>query len=215
MLADLLTDLLTLAVLAWVGSRLYVAARTTVRHGLARSEAMALVRGLRPWHFAAAVPVLGAVVVVATALVQVPGLDAGWWTALGGEGNPVVGTTDRTAGTPLAWLVPAVFVALLVVALPLLVLREERIFRAGAERRSPLANLWRGVVFGLAHALVGIPVGVALALSIGGWYFTAVYLRAWRRTGSPAAALAASARAHLAYNLTVLALVAAALLAGL
>jgi hypothetical protein len=62
---------------------------------------------------------------------------------------------------------------------------------------------------------VGIPLGVALALSIGGWYFTAVYLRAWRRTGSVAAALTASARAHLAYNLTVLALVGIALVAGL
>jgi hypothetical protein len=211
----MLADLLTLAVLAWVGSRLYVAARATLADRLVRTRSVALLRGLRPRHFLGAVPVLAAVIVAAGALVQLPVLDTGWWTALGGEGNPVVGATDRTAGTPLAWLVPALFVAMLVPALPLLVEREERIFRAGAERRGPLANLWRGVVFGLAHALVGIPLGVALALSIGGWYFTAVYLRAWRRTGSVAAALTASARAHLAYNLTVLALVGIALVAGL
>lgn len=211
----MLTDLVTLAVLAWVGSRLYVAARAVAERGPVRARAVALVRGLRPGHFAGAVPVLAAVVVVASALVQLPVLDTGWWTALGGQGNPVVGATDRTAGTPLGWLVPAVFVALLIVAMPLLVEREERIFRAGAERRGTAANLWRGVVFGLAHALIGIPVGVALALSIGGWYFTAVYLRAFRRTGSVAAAITASARAHLAYNLTVLALLGAAVVAGL
>jgi hypothetical protein len=209
-----LADLVTLAVLAWVGSRLYVAARTALTRGLARARSVELVRGLRPRHFLGAVPVLAVVIAVATALVQLPVLDTGWWTALGGAGNPVIGATDRTAGTPLEWLVPTLFVSMLVVALPLLVDREERMFRAGAERRGTLANLWRGVEFGLAHAIIGIPLGVALALSIGGWYFTAVYLRTWRRTGSVAAAVTASARAHLAYNLTVLALVAAALLAG-
>jgi len=150
-------------------------------------------------------PVLALVIVAASLLVQVPGLDFGWWTAIGGVGNPVVGATDRTAGTALEWVVPLVFLVLLVPALPLLVEREERMFRAGSEHRTFWQRVGRGVVFGLVHALIGIPVGVALALSIGGWYFTVMYLRG---------GLAESTRAHLAYNLTVLVVVALAILLG-
>jgi hypothetical protein len=208
----MLLDLLTLAVLAWVGSRLVISARIAVG-GSGRRAATELLSGLRPRHFLLAVPVLGMVLVAASALVQVPGLDFGWWTAIGGEGNPVVGSTDRTAGSPLEWLVPAVFIALLIIALPLLVMREEQIFRAGSEDRTPAQRVGRGVVFGMAHALVGIPIGVALALSIGGWYFTLMYLRGWR-AGGPDAALLESGRAHLAYNLTIVAIILVAVALG-
>ena len=73
-----------------------------------------------------------AVLVVATLLLQVPGLDWGWWTALGGAGNPVTGTTDQTAGTPLEWIVPLVFLTMLLPAIPLFALAEERTFRRAA-----------------------------------------------------------------------------------
>ena len=64
------------------------------------------------------------------------------------------------------------------------------------------------------HILVGIPIGAGLALSIGGAYFTSVYLRAWRATRSQAEALLESTRAHLGYNLVIVALVLAALATG-
>lgn len=204
----MLLDLLTLGVLAWVGSRLVLTARYATGRG--RSRAMAIVRGLRLRHFLYALPVFAAVIGAAIALVQVPGLDFGWWTAIGGQGNPVIGATSRTNGTPLEWLVPALFVALLVPGLPLLVLREEEMFRLGAETRSVWGRIRRGVEFGLVHALIGIPVGVAMALSIGGWYLTWRYLVGYRR-GGQAAGLAESARSHLAYNLTILGLVAVSL----
>jgi len=54
-------------------------------------------------------------------------------------------------------------------------------------------------------------VGAALALSLGGAYLTACYLRGWRATRSQAGALLESTRAHLAYNATILALLGAAL----
>ena len=200
----MLLDLLTVAVLAWVGTRLVATARISIgRHG--RGEAAELVRGLRVRHFLLAPAVLVLVLGAAIALLHVPGLDFGWWTAIGGVGNPVVGSTDRTAGTPLEWIVPLVFLVLLVPALPLLVLREERMFRAGSERRTWWQRVQWAVWFGLAHALIGIPIGVALALSLGGLYFTVMYLRG---------GVLESARAHLAYNLTVLAIVAVALAFG-
>ena len=205
-------DLLTVAVLAFVGFRLADAARQTLS---ARSEVWPLVAGLRPRHFLRAIPVLGAVLLVATPLLQVPGLDFGWWTALGGQGNPVVGV-GRPGATPgvLETVVPAVFVTLLILGLPLLVEGEEWVFRRGAEHRTRAANARRSVLFGLVHAVVGIPIGVALALSIGGFYFTWAYLRVWRRTGSESDALAESTRSHLAYNLVIAVIIIAALATG-
>lgn len=208
----MLADLLTVVVLAWVGSRLVAAARISWRSP-ARGRVLALVRGLRPRHFVLAVPVLLLVLVAAVALLRVPGLDFGWWTAIGGVGNPVVGSTERTTGTFLEWLLPVVFLTLLLPALPLLVLREEELFRAGSEDRSFWSRLAWGVRFGAVHALIGIPIGVALALSIGGWYFTAMYLRGYRR-GGRLGGLQESARAHLAYNLTIVAIVLVSLASG-
>lgn len=201
-----------MAVLAWIGSRLVVAAGHAVR-GPARVRALEVCRGLRAHHFVLALPVLAAVVASASLLVLVPGLSFGWWTAIGGVGNPVTGTTSRAQGSPLEWLLPAVFLVLLVPALPLLVEREERMFRWGAEAWSWAKRAWRGVLFGLAHALIGIPIGVALALSVGGWYLTWAYLRGHRRAG-PEFGLLESTRSHLAYNLVILTLVAVVTVAG-
>lgn len=205
-------DLLTLAVLAFVGFRLVDAARQTVA---ARSHVWTIVSGLRLRHFLLAVPVLIAVLAVATALLEVPGLDFGWWTAIGGEGNPAVGV-GRESATPgvLETLVPLVFVTLLLIGMPLLVEGEEWVFRRGAQHRSRAANARRAVLFGLVHALIGIPIGVAMALSVGGFYFTRAYLREWRTTGSEEAALAESTRCHLAYNLVIAAIVLYALAIG-
>ena len=205
-------DLLTVAVLAFVGFRLADAARQTFS---SRGHVWQLVGGLRPRHFLRAVPVLFAVLAVATPLLQIPGLDFGWWTAIGGEGNPAVGV-GRESATPgaLVTIIPVVFVTLLLIGLPLLVEGEEWVFRRGAQHRGRAANARRSVLFGLVHAIVGIPIGVALALSVGGFYFTWAYLRVWRATGSEEAALAESTRSHLAYNLVIAVLVIAALATG-
>ena len=206
-----LLDLLSLAVVAYMGSRLVVA----FRHSLSergRTAIAPIVRGLRPRHFLPVPFVLAAVLLTATALVQVPGLDFGWWTALGGEGNPVFGSTEQTRGTPLEVLLPIVFIVLLLPALPLFARREEELFRLGAEGWSPARRVWKALQFGLVHAIIGIPIGVALALSVGGAWFQHVYLLAHRRTDGDVRhrrmeALLESTRAHLAYNATIVAIV--------
>lgn len=200
--------MLTLAVLAFVGFRLVDAVRLSFAE---RSHVWQVVAGLRPRHFLGALPVLLAVFATAIFLFQVPGMTFGWWTAIGGQGNPVFGTGRPEAVGPLEVVLPVVFGVLLVLGLPLLVEGEEWVFRRGAERRSRARNLWWAVLFGLVHAVVGVPIGAALALSIGGVYFTRSYLRAWRVTGSTRAALLESTRAHLAYNLVIVSLVVVAL----
>lgn len=196
-------DLLTVAVLAVVGVRLFEAARSSVE---AHRKTLAVIRGLRGRHFARAVPIVLLIVPTAWVLMQLPVLSFGWWTMIGGEGNPVVGVTDKDYGIVSA-VVPLFFIGLLIVGLPLLVAREEWVFRRGAERRGTTANVARSVLFGLAHAVIGIPIGAALALSIGGLYLTSCYLEGWRETRSESGALLESTRAHLAYNLTIITVV--------
>jgi hypothetical protein len=208
-----LLDLLTVAVLAFVGTRLFAGARYALRPE-ARSHVVQIVRGIRARHVLLAPVALALVITAASLLIQVPGLDFGWWTAIGGGGNPVTGVTSTTSGSPLEWIVPAAFLALLVPALPLFAEREERMFRLGAEHWSTGRRIWRGVQFGLVHAIIGIPIGVALALSIGGWYFTAMYLRGYGQAHDPEAGVLESTRAHLTYNAEVLIIVGLALIVG-
>src|SRR4029079_15508481 len=112
----------------------------------------------------------------------------------------------------LGVVIVPLFIGLLLVSLPLLVEREEHLFRAGAEQRSTVGNLRRAVAFGLLHAVVGIPIGAALALSLGGVVFTWVYLGTWRETRDREAALLESTRVHLAYDLAIVGIVALTLL---
>ena len=203
---DAVVSVLTVAVLGWVGTNLAIGARRSFRR---RSDTVALVRGVRLRHLLPAPLVLAAVLATFGVLWLLPPLRVGWWTLLGGEGNIVFGSTEQTRGTAWEVLVPLVFVVLLLPALPLLVEAEERRFRLGAETWSTGQRFLRGLQFGLLHLVVGIPVAAALALSVGGWWFTWVYLRAYRRTASRAEAMAESTRAHLGYDLVVVALVAA------
>jgi hypothetical protein len=209
--SDHVLDAVTVVVLVVMGARLAGGVRHA-RSSRGRALAGDIVRGIR-WRHVWPVPlVLGAVLVVASAALAVPGLDWGWWSAVGGSGNPVFGSSDRTAGTVWEWLVPLVFVAMLVPALPLFADAEERIFRRGAEHWTPTRRAAKVVQFGLVHALIGIPIGVALALSLGGAYFMIVYLTEFRRSGSDELATRESARAHTAYNGCIIAVVGVAVL---
>ena len=198
------TTVITVVVFVFFGQRLLGAARYALSP-VGRARVGEIVRGLRFRHFWPIPIVFAIVVALAVLLLQVPGLSWGWWTALGGEGNPVTGLSDTTTGTALEWLVPVAFLTMLVPALPLFAWREEEIFRCGLESKSKPRRVRRAIEFGLAHALIGIPVAVALALSAGGWYFTTVYLRAQRRTSSQTAGLLESTRAHTAYNAVIIA----------
>lgn len=202
----MLLNVLTVAVLAWFGSRLFVAAKRTFTTPVIAQRSITVVRGLRPRHFVPVPFVLTGVIVVWLALAQVPGLSFGWWSAIGGAGNPAVGSTEATTGTPLEYLLPLAFLTLLIPSLPLFVESEERMFRLGAEEWSNAKRLRKAVTFGVVHAIIGIPIAVALALSVGGLWFTVAYLRGYRKGGRMEALLEAT-RMHLAYNATIVAVV--------
>lgn len=201
----MVTDLVVVAVLAFMATRLLQGLRAT---SVRRARVREIVMGIR-WRHVWPVPlVLTAVVTAALLLIQVPGLDWGWWQALGGEGNPVFGQTDSTAGTALDWIIPLAFLLCLMPALPLFAEAEEHMFREGAEFWSTWQRVRMCVTFGLVHALIGLPIGVALALSIGGAYFMNRYLAA----GGGRAGLLESTRAHFTYNAIIACLVLVAVI---
>jgi hypothetical protein len=207
---DVTTTILSVAVLGFMATRLVGGVRVSRSAG-GRLLVRQVVSRLR-WRHVWPVPIVLAVVLVAAGLlVQVPGLHWGWWGAIGGDGNPAFGMTDSTSGTVWEWLVPLAFVALLIPALPLFAHAEERWFRAGAEQWSWRRRTWKTLQFGLVHALVGIPVGAAFAISLAGAWFLRVYLRAVRTTGSQRDATLESATAHTAYNGVIICVVLVAL----
>ena len=204
-----LSNVLSLVVLALVGMRL-VQAVTISRSSHGRSLSREVWTRIR-WRHIWPVPfVLAGVLLVAVPLLMIPPLRWGWWSALGGAGNPIFGSSTTTSGTVWEWLIPLVFMALVVLALPLFANAEERMFRSGAQRWSPRRRAFKVLQFGAIHALIGIPIGVALALSVGGAYFMAVYLHAYALTGSDQEATLESTRAHTAYNALIIVTVAIA-----
>lgn len=203
-------------------------AKTAYRTVKDPSDLKGIFNAWRPRYLLYSVAILAAVGTTATLLLHYGGpvLNWGWWSALGGVGNIAFGQVSHDGGfvaTALSLVVPL----LLVVAIPYLALWEERTFRKGIELSSPLGKLRKALTFGLVHMFAGIPLGVALALTIGGLYFTRVYSAAYHEALKAAPALVADGRlprtnvkrlaqevgvytaaaAHATYNYIVLTLV--------
>jgi len=169
----------------------------------------AVLSGVSARHFGAAILILLPTLVVGTLLIAgVPGMDIGWLKLIGGSGNAAVASSGTPGTAPLLSLVlPLLLVLAIALVMPMVVLREERQFRRGSHAQSPAHRWRRQLTFGLAHLVMGIPIGAALALSVAGGGFMHVYRRGFARRQSRLDALMASSRTHLAYNAIVLFLV--------
>jgi hypothetical protein len=180
-------------------------------------------RSLRARHFALGALALLLPLTTYLATADLPVLGWSLLELLGQEGGNIAG-----AGLEFGPLVALPYALLLLAALPTLALVEEAWFRRGTRGWSDGAV--RSLLFGMAHMLVGVPLGVAVfGLGAVGMIFTSVYLRA---AGRPAAAdqrggfpverfasdptqrrgMAQSARLHLAYNTVAIGLGIVALL---
>lgn len=172
-----------------------------------------LLGGIRPRHFALALAVLaGVLLAVVILLAPSTWLRWGWWEYLGGTGNVIFGAASNPSGWLSRLALPGLILIPLLLSLCLFALREERAFRRGDETRGIGARLWRSLLFGLAHLVMGIPIGAALGLGVGGFGFSQVYLRRWRKSGSRLQSVLESARVHFAYNLILVSLVAVMLI---
>lgn len=162
-------------------------------------------RYLRPRHFLRAFVAL-VLVVLATALLLMPksALRWGWWSAIGGSGNVILGQTANSVNSAASTLISIGIVVLVMSILSQAAFNEEIIFRYGDEHRPFYKRLRRSIVFGLEHMIMGIPLGTALALTFGGLSFSAAYRWAHKITGSADIAVIEATLTHIAFNLTIM-----------
>ena len=166
---------------------------------------LVLYRQIRPIMVVQCLGVLVCIAAVVAALLSLgnPILDFSWFglllqrtgdtsTALTGPGGGPAGGNVLIEPLAYHWLALP-FIALLFYLLPQLAMAEEQLFRRGT--RNWVQGVYRSVAFGLAHLPMGIPLGAALALSIGGLWFTYQYFRG---------GVARSATHHLTYNVIAL-----------
>lgn len=160
-------------------------------------------------------------IAVAIALWEVPGLKWGWINLFfGGGGNMLVKPiTDGSQSTHVSirLMVPLFFFALMLV-LPFLARSEERSFRKGYDEWGPIIK--QSIKFGLAHCLVGVPLAAGIALIIPGFFYGYKYKRAFDRNTDTLGygraedeAVMVSTTYHTMYNMVVVALLIAIVLA--
>lgn len=138
-----------------------------------------IIRTYRFTHFIANLPVIALVVAVAvalTTLVPYMNLNPITWILSKifhsgngqGQGNLIF------SGIQWKWYA-LIFLPVLMFALPTLAMNEEKSYREGT--RNWRDAVLRSIRFGLAHLWMLIPMGAALALSIGGMWFTRQYFK--------------------------------------
>lgn len=136
--------------------------------------------------------VIGAVAVLEK--INSPVLQFSWLSLFGGKSDDVGENINLSpAKIPV---VGVVFLAAILFNLPTLAYYEEMIFRQGLESYNQAA-LW-SLIFGLCHCLAGVSIAIGLALSIGGMWFSSLYLQG---------TLADAITGHTAYNLIVVSLI--------
>jgi hypothetical protein len=179
-------------------------------------------RAIRPRHLAIGVLTILLPVTSFILTADVPVLNWSLLTLVGQENGNVA-----AAGLEVGPWFAAPYLLLLLACLPMLALVEEYWFRRGT--RGWRDGLGRSLLFGLVHALVGVPLGVAiLGLGAVGLVLTGVYLRAVRRppegagptgfaverlrstTPDERRGIDAAAVQHLAYNTIALTVAAVA-----
>jgi hypothetical protein len=184
-----------------------------VGKSLRNPRQLIVLRGIRPRHFLIASIILTCTAAAITVLLAGDTvLRWGWWSVLGGTGNVILGEAQESGQILSDLILPILILTPLLLSLGRFALYEERIFRRGDEGRGIGGRLSRSLTFGLAHLIMGIPIGAAIGLGVGGFGFSQVYLRRWRRSGSRYRSVLDAARVHLAYNLIVIATAVAVLI---
>jgi hypothetical protein len=179
-----------------------------------RDLALRVWSGIRPRHLLGGAALLALVLSVAVALLAyVPVTRIGLGTLIGLSGNAVFAPIERVAAPGagvdvLPLLLAGGFLLALLALFPWLAYTEELTFRRGLERAGLARELWVALRFGLAHLIMLVPLGAALAIAVAGFAYGRIYRRAYRRGGLSEALLAAT-RWHVTFNsLVVLGVIA-------
>lgn len=176
-----------LLIAAWILVTLARAARGAWAH---RRLMVTIWRSIRPRHLGGTALLLLLVAATMTALVSlIPGMAYGLGTLIGTTSNAVFAPLEAAvaasgpapaSGPDWVLLVSgSVFLLPLAVLLPWLAFVEEEVFRAGIEDATLPRELFAALVFGLAHLVMLVPIGAALAIGVAGFVYGRIYRRAY------------------------------------
>ena len=134
-----------------------------------------------PWGmlkiFLISIPIIAIVLTVGITLITVSPKILGftWLQIFSSPDHKEAGTNLMVAGATKIPAFGVLFLVLFMANIPRLARIEEEQFRRGTKDWKDGA--WRSLRFGLAHCIVGVPVGIGLALGLGGLWFTYQYFK--------------------------------------
>lgn len=145
------------------------------------TETKKILQSLRWWmlpiNVFAAVPILALATIT---YAVVPFSNVSWWTALGGEGNALLGQTDASSTSQLSSVLTIAILVLLLLGVAAEAATEERLFRGENALRGRARRFLRAVYFGLFHLWI-VPIGAVPALVALGLYYDFMYQSGYRQ----------------------------------
>lgn len=135
----------------------------------------------RFWMFLQILGIIALIYFTYAALITItPYFGYGWLNLIAKDGGNILITPIFSAFNSTMYIVrcfPSVFFFAFLLSLPFMARLEENIFRRGIHTWGKI--IWRSVVFGFMHLIIGIPVGVGIVLIIPGFFFACVYRKTY------------------------------------
>jgi hypothetical protein len=116
----------------------------------------------------------------AVLITLTPYFGYGWANLIAKGGGNILITPVFSAFNSTLYIVrslPSLFIFAFLLSLPFMARLEENIFRRGVHTWKEIT--WRSIVFGLMHLIIGIPVGIGIALIIPGFFFAYIYRKTY------------------------------------
>lgn len=153
-------------------------------------------KDLKPKHFLIGTLSILSVLTTGTLLIKyIPGMTFGWLTWLASKTSETQ-TGQAMENSPILWGAIVIMILVFAVFLPKFALLEEETFRKPYIWSNKHIQLIQSLKFGLVHLIMGIPLGAALALSIGGIFFMETATRTAKKTLDNSLAEIPKARTH-------------------
>lgn len=118
----------------------------------------------------------GIILVISSSLVlyeYVPFLRWSWTQYFFDNSINIAFAPTHTGNAVLDKIIGIPFILLLLIAIPKFAYGEEKVFREGTLRHFSI--LWKSLIFGLIHCVVGIPLSAGFSLVIAGLLYAYIY----------------------------------------